>query len=407
MNASQPGEPPLPSLNQPLASAWDRLPSGSRNGCIPGNLLFQWHITERCNLRCAHCYQDQAPAGELPLEELLAIHGQYLNLLGRWRTAGKRVRGHITVTGGEPFTYRDFGPLLECFASHLDSHSFGILTNGVLIDQPRARWLKKLRPAFVQASLDGLPETHDRLRGAGNFNEVLKGISHLRKAGIYTVASFTAQRSNFREFPKLVEMARRHGINRIWADRLIPAGNAAGWQDQMLDAEETREFFNLMLQARVEAASHWWFHTEVSMHRALQFLVGGGHPYHCTAGHSLLTVMPNGDVFPCRRLPILAGNLLKTPLPELYHDSPVLRQLRDETRLGENCQHCLHRAACRGGLKCLAYATTGNPFQGDPGCWLRQQPAGPERYQAGGRATSISNGTNCCSASLVSKKEAD
>ncbi len=407
MNASQPGEPPLPNLNRPLALDRDRLSATTPKNCIPGNLLFQWHITERCNLRCAHCYQDQSLGSELPRDGLLAIHEQYLRLLEQWRKAGNRVRGHVTVTGGEPFTHRDFEVLLECLANHHQAHTFGILTNGVLIDPPRARWLRKLRPAFVQVSLDGLPETHDRLRGAGNFHEVLKGISHLRKAGIYTVVSFTAQRGNFREFPQLVEIVRRYRVNRIWADRLIPAGNAASLRDPMLDAEETREFFNLMLQAREKAASHWWFRTEVSMHRALQFLVGGGHPYHCTAGYSLLTVMPNGDVYPCRRMPILVGNLLQTPLPELYHDSPVLRQLRDKTRLGENCRHCLHRAACRGGLKCLAYATTGDPFQGDPGCWLLQPRAGADRFQAGGRAASISNGTNCCSASLVSKKEAD
>lgn len=57
------------------------------------------------------------------------------------------------------------------------------------------------------------------------------------------------------------------------------------------------------------------------MHRALQFMVGGGEPYHCSAGDTPITILPNGDVLPCRRMPVIAGNLFNQPLQEIYFES--------------------------------------------------------------------------------------
>jgi len=108
------------------------------------------------------------------------------------------------------------------------------------------------------------------------------------------------------------------------------------------------------------------------MHRALQFLVGNGKPYHCTAGDTLLTVQPNGDLYPCRRMPIRVGNLLETSLLELYDNSTLLRQLRHPEQISDGCQDCFYAKLCRGGLKCLSYAVTGDPLKADPGCWLQK-----------------------------------
>jgi radical SAM protein with 4Fe4S-binding SPASM domain len=107
------------------------------------------------------------------------------------------------------------------------------------------------------------------------------------------------------------------------------------------------------------------------MHRALQFLVeSGGNTYQCTAGDSLITIMPDGEVFPCRRMPIGVGNVRTAALRDIYYSSGLLRELRDREKTSAGCEGCEHARRCRGGLKCLSYATTGDPFQRDPGCWL-------------------------------------
>jgi radical SAM protein with 4Fe4S-binding SPASM domain len=341
---------------------------------IPSHLVLQWHVTERCNLRCAHCYQGGELAKELPLEALLQVLQQYRELLSGWReqSGSRRPSGRITLTGGEPFVRRDFWELLEAVSRARGEFSFAILSNGTLLAPPLARRLKKLGPAFVQVSLEGTEATHDSIRGRGTFLRAVSALSLLVRQGVRTQISFTAHRGNYREFPEVARIGRRLGVSRVWADRLIPAGAGGAMEALSLSPPEVREFFQLMGVARQEAGSGLFRRTEISMRRALQFLVGGGRPYHCTAGDSLITVLPNGDLVPCRRMPIRVGNVLQQPLAQLYQGSPLFKQLREPERSSAGCGGCALSKVCRGGLRCLAFAQTGDPFRADPGCWLAE-----------------------------------
>lgn len=334
-------------------------------------LLLQWHITERCNLRCAHCYQVAYRGQELGFQDLLSVLEQYKDLLAALgcQSGEGPAGGHITVTGGEPFVRRDFLDLLEVFSANRGCLSFAILTNGSFIDATMARRLHELRPSFVQVSLEGTQATHDRIRGPGNFERTVSAVKHLVRERICTLISFTAHRLNFREFPEVARLGRRLGVDRVWSDRLIPLGTGSVICDQVLSPEETFEFARIMRRAREEGARSWFNQTEIGMNRALQFLEGGT-PYHCTAGDTLITVQPNGDLYPCRRMPIRVGNLMEMPLVELYFRSELFRALRDRNRVSRGCQECFFQRFCRGGLKCLSYAITGDPFRTDPGCWL-------------------------------------
>lgn len=337
----------------------------------PENLLLQWHITNRCNLRCAHCYQEDYRGKELNFHELLAILEQFRNMLTAPCTTGQpAIPGHITVTGGEPFIRQDFMDLLNYLALHRNEFSFAILTNGTMIDKVTAQHLKNLNPLFVQVSIDGIQKTHDRLRGPGNFEQTAISLRHLVTAGVTTFISFTAHRGNFHEFIEVARFGRSLKVSRVWADRLIPQGTGSKLHTLVLTPAETMEFFEIISKARSEIEHAWFCRTEIAMHRALQFLVGGGKPYHCTAGDTLITVQPNGDLYPCRRMPIRIGNVLETPLDKLYSKSELFRKLRRKDQFDVACQDCDYAALCRGGLKCLSYALTGDPFKADPGCRL-------------------------------------
>ncbi len=332
----------------------------------PPRLLLQWHLTDRCNLRCSHCYQPEYRAAGLDFATWQTILAQFKSFIaaGPDRSARPAIRGHITVTGGEPFTRHDFPALLDLFAADQALYSFAILTNGTLIDADMARRLATWRPAFVQISLDGTAETHDRIRGTGNFARAVQALECLVSHNVPSVISFTAQRDNYREFAAVARLASELGVTRIWADRIIPeAADALG---KALTAAETRELFELMAQAR-QAQRHTT--TQIAMKRALQFLFADDAPYRCTAGDTLMTIMPNGDVYPCRRLPIAVGNLLETPLETLY-DCATFRSLRAPAALPAACAPCAFASLCRGGLRCLSHAVTGDPLQRDPGCWL-------------------------------------
>ena len=84
--------------------------------------ILQWHLSERCNLKCLHCYQENHKCVELKYEELLNILEQYKELLKRLNC-----KGHINLTGGEPLCFPYFFKILEEFRKDKDLYSFSIL----------------------------------------------------------------------------------------------------------------------------------------------------------------------------------------------------------------------------------------------------------------------------------------
>lgn len=333
--------------------------------------VMQWHITDRCNLHCAHCYQDPCPGPELSFAALLRILDQYKALLDQLeRHWGTPLRGRINVTGGEPFVRSDFLDFLQVLSSEKPRIVSGVLTNGSFIDRNMAKRLRKLGVTPVQVSMEGTQRTHDRIRGDGNHLGTVAAVRHLVHQGVPTTISFTANRLNYREFPEVARLACNLRAARVWSDRLIPMGR--GCELETLTPEEAREMFRLMRVAREEVESSWFGRTKVSSARALQFL-DGGLQYHCSAGGTLLTILPNGDLLPCRRMPIRVGNVMEQSLSELYFESPMLKALRDPNRVSKGCETCRFESHCRGGLRCLSYALTGDPFRADPGCWLAER----------------------------------
>jgi radical SAM protein with 4Fe4S-binding SPASM domain len=224
----------------------------------------------------------------------------------------------------------------------------------------------------VQVSVEGDEATHDAIRGVGDYRRTVAALRRLIQFRVPTMISFTAHRRNFRAFRDVARLGVRLGVTKVWSDRLIPsAARGHVTAADCMTPDETREFFALMAEAKAEARRRWFGRsTEISLHRSLQFLVDGGDAYHCTAGDTLLTLMPDGTVYPCRRMPIAVGNVRKQSLAEIYQAAPLLRELRDRDRVSSGCEGCSHHRRCRGGLKCLSYAVTGDPFQRDPGCWL-------------------------------------
>jgi len=342
-------------------------PDPAPSTALPSSLLIQWHITERCNLRCSHCYQEEdAAAAELTFVQQMALLRQFEDLLRAIEAQrGTPVRAHVTITGGEPFLHQSFAELLEATSARRDRWSFAVLSNGTVIDGSKARALAKVRAGFVQVSIEGTRATHDAIRGPGSHDAAVAGLRHLVRAGVPTMISFTATADNYREFPAVADLGRRLRVGQVWADRMVPLGR--GDAGQVLTPEQTREFVEML---GAEAASRHRGRTRVAAHRALQFAASGGRPYRCAAGGALITVLPNGDICPCRRMPIVVGNAVADGLTEVYLGSPLLKSLREYRGCPPGCETCFYSQACAGGLRCLAAAVNGNPFTKDPGCWL-------------------------------------
>jgi radical SAM protein with 4Fe4S-binding SPASM domain len=90
-------------------------------------------------------------------------------------------------------------------------------------------------------------------------------------------------------------------------------------------------------------------------------------PMDINAARGFVFVSHLGTVHPSGFLPVGAGNVRETPLPEIYRTSELFTGLRDLGRLQGRCGACEFAPVC-GGSRSRAYGVTGDAFAEEPWC---------------------------------------
>jgi len=329
--------------------------------------VLQWHLTERCNLSCTHCYQNESIIKEeLSLEENFEVVDKFVAFI---QTLPQPSRGIINLTGGEPFAYAQLEPLLAYISKFKKVISFNFLSNGTLINDKTIELLQHYRPSWVQISIDGDEKNHDLIRGRGAFKRSVNGIKRLKAIGIEVLLSFTAHKQNYKSFPSVVKVVHSIEVERVWSDRLIPEGVGIGMSELLLSPKETRHYVQILKWEQIKAKLNPLSKTEVTTKRALQFVPHLDQPHQCTAGRYLFALLPNGKVLPCRRLAIEVGDIRDESFIDIYHNNSFIQKLKKPYIQTKGCEGCRFERSCNGGLRCLAYSINGDPFTKDPSCW--------------------------------------
>lgn len=333
----------------------------------------QWHITDACDQRCRHCYLYAEDPGRRPEEVswedmLRTVESvrEFSALLGR--------RPMFFITGGDPLLHPDFWRLLE----HLSrlGIAFAVMGNPFHLTARACRRLKRLGCDRYQMSLDGLEETHDALRKPGSFRETLEKTRLLDRCGLTSVLMTTVSSINVGELPRIIRQAAEARAGIFSFARYCPTGpdRSVG-----ISPEEYREALKacretiLALQergcgTRFDKKEHLWTLLDYEEGRFaippenVPGVIYGG----CHLGQTHLTVLPNGDVYACRRIAdSRVGNLHTDRLSDIWITK--MDAYRQYERF-EKCGECALLCYCRG---CPAVAAgSGRGFYGpDPQCW--------------------------------------
>ncbi|MBI5882992.1 MAG: radical SAM protein [Elusimicrobia bacterium] len=328
----------------------------------PGEPFFlQWHITDRCNLSCRHCYRDK-PKPDLSAPDLARVWENLLDL----RKAMPQDRARLQIAGGEPMLSPHLFEVLDWAASA--GLQTRMLSNGVLIDQQAAADLKAHGCAIVQLSLEGMAETHDFIRGHGAFEKVLDAARLLREAGVGVTFAVTLTKAGAADLPQLLDLASRTA-DRIGFHRLVPCGTGKGLAAEMLGPAELRSAFELIQRYKQEHPK-----SEIPLRDPLwkAYLTCtqiSRYADGCSAGYGGICVESDGTVYACRRMPIPLGSAVTTPLTELW-ESRHMTGLRDRDELKGHCGSCPLSWRC-GGCRAIAWAMTGDHLAEDPQCFFR------------------------------------
>jgi MoaA/NifB/PqqE/SkfB family radical SAM enzyme len=234
--------------------------------------------TMRCNLRCVGCYAGMySKKDDLPRE-----------VLDRVLCEAKEMGIYfITISGGEPFTYK---PLLDIFGKHHDM-TFQVYTNGTLIDRELAQEIAELGNVIPCISVEGYREETDQRRGEGVYAKVLRAMDNLREArALYgfsaTVTRFNSDLLTSEEFVDFY--LEEKGCFLGWYFQYMPIGTRPSLDLMTTPKQRIQrwERINRMRREKRALISDFWCDGP---------LVGG-----CMAGgHNYLHINQNGDVEPC------------------------------------------------------------------------------------------------------------
>lgn len=286
------------------------------------------------------------------------------DMLNRWAEEyGLDIERSFQFTGGEPLLREDLFTILE--AARDEGFETFLMTNGTLIDKAAAEKISKAGVSAVQISLEGLPETHESIRGGGSFAPAAEGFEALAAAGVDVTANVTLTKINVGNILEITELAADLGASRIGFARLVPEGRGGGLAGEMLARAEVRKAYLEIRDLKVPGIKAMTRDplgclTEPQGRAAScgGIAVGG-----CAAGLSGVSIMPDGTVMPCRRMNIGIGNITETPLSEIWAVSPVLNKLRDKSLYPGKCGVCAKWDVCRG---CRAVALAVSKASGAP-----------------------------------------
>lgn len=291
----------------------DRVPVDAhlppRRPSKPLTLLFL--INRGCNLRCAFCELWEGKE-QVPVERAARLFAEAAEI-------GTRT---VVLTGGEPLLHPGFYEVVA--AARARGLSVNVTTNGTLVERHRGRLLASGIES-VSVSIDGLPETHDRLRGRpGAFAATWAALEWLVGTGrLDPCVYFTVTRENVRELAEVWRRVRALGARfDFWPVNDAPelylrdAGDRAAWAEAVATIARG--------DRGVAARAHYYGD-------ALAYHAGERGPVRCLGLVDQYGVTYAGDLLPCCVWGgdgLKVGNVFETPLTELWR-SPAVRAHRE------------------------------------------------------------------------------
>jgi radical SAM protein with 4Fe4S-binding SPASM domain len=355
------------------ASDWQPRP-------LPEEIAFK--LTNRCDLRCAHCYQWGADGYHHGLAPAAKRGELDLAIVARVLEYTRPARSNVFLWGGEPLVYRDWDGLVDLLER--DPRWTSLCTNGTLIGE-RLPTLRRLgRHLEVSVSLDGFEAEHDAVRGAGSFARAWHGLSLLiaRKrahefAGEVTV-NFVITDPMVPRAVEFVEYLESSGIETVYvsfpwflatdgAERMDAYFDAnfgwargpgkASWHSYSFRLDPT--CVDRLREAIATIDGRGWgikvrFNPRLDGDDLRPFVLGSDRPAQhktrCQSTRSRMDVFPDGEVVSCKFFPeFRVGNL---------HESDVAAVWSGErfNRVRETVARCGLMPAC---AKCNLLYTRG------------------------------------------------
>lgn len=327
-----------------------------RNYKIQGLDIVYIYLTNQCNLCCAYCFKEAGPKyhDELSTQEIHEFLDDITHLTDPSKTT-------VLFTGGEPLLRTDCFELAE-WSSRL-GFKVSLNTNGTLINSENVDRFRIFDR--VNISIDGsTAELHDKFRGKGTFEIVMRGLSILKERNIKYTLVPTLTKKNYRDSVNILKKLC-DGEKTFKTNLFYNAGYGRSKSKELsLEESDLIEFSKSV--GKVQKNSVKFVNSEELRPKPFNRQIG------CSFGRTYISLDANGDVYPCQIMndkAFKAGNIRENSIKKIYGESPTFKSSRELTVMSlEQCRSCHIRYLCGGGCRARAFQNTRDIYASDGLC---------------------------------------
>ncbi|MDC0672756.1 radical SAM/SPASM domain-containing protein [Nannocystis radixulma] len=336
------------------------------HGETPRPRLAVWEFTLACDQACIHCgpRAGQAREGELTTEEALKIVDELAE-------AGV---GEVVLIGGEAYLRNDFILVIRKIRER--GMEATMTTGGYNLGKARAEAMVEAGICSVSVSIDGLEDSHDRVRNRpGSWQRAFAALRHLRAAGARVAVNSQINVFTLRELEALLELVAAEGVHSWQLQITVPHGNAADHPEILLQPYMYLELFDTLdrVMARAEALKvRIWPANNLGYFGPHEERLRGqqkrrtGHYSGCEAGRSTIAIESDGQIKNCPSLggpTNIGGSWRDHGLWDLWTRAPEMSALRTRTLddLWGYCRECYYASVCMAGCTAVSEPVLGRP----------------------------------------------
>ncbi len=278
-----------------------------RQSPLPSLRYLELMLTDRCNLRCAHCYLGDAGKTDLMLSAALTALRELEEMQGL----------RALLSGGEALLWPDWWRLNDRLGEF--ELRMILLSNGLLLT-PEV--VGRLQVHEIQVSLDGLQPGHEMLRGPGTWERTVANLKAVQDRGLGLSVATMIHPGNQEELEELGGLLQEWGVREWNLDVPCNTGRLLSNPQMRPDPAVAVSYLNLGYGGSDHGAS-------------------GG--YACGVHHA--AVLPTGQVAKC-------GLYAHRPLGNLSAGLETCWRRLEHVRLEDlECRGCEFLTECRGGCR--------------------------------------------------------
>lgn len=326
-----------------------------RSGPARGARKALLKITDRCDLRCSHCFVSATTDGsDMRLDDVTAAVP---------RLVQARVT-NVTITGGEPLVHPQLAEILEVLVQA--GLEVTVCTNAVSLTDALVERARQLGHVLFNVSVDGIKaESHGQFRGRrDSLGATLDGLSRLGDAGLLKgLLSTPNSLADPAEYEGVFGLAEEAGADYLLMNPLSSFGRGIRTRRRLKADEKTMVGIADSVAAKADDST-----TEAVF---IRFPNDSRPLGGCIAG-DLFYVFVTGDVAVCpylvfatenpgskhRREEFIVGNLFTDPD---IADRLDLYKFHDRYKVGSNpsCAGCSASGTCGKGCPAAVIAAGG------------------------------------------------